>query len=158
MRDVDRSDVDLVLRLYEVRRETEMRKARQLLFSLQLGRYEDLLAVLDFAHPENAHFRQLTSYWEMVADFAARELLHPEMFASHCGEGIILYLKLEPFLARVRAEYNPKFLGNLERAIRSHDVVFQRASQLRDVMARRAAAAAKAAVPPAPAPAPAQSR
>lgn len=136
MRDPNLDDVNLVLRLYELRREDEMRKARKFMMGFAPKTLPDLHAVMmSWQHPENAHFRQCLSYWEMVADFTARGLLHPEMFAAHCGEGIICYLKLEPFVAEVRRT-NPRFLMNLQRAIESHPAVTERAKQLREMLAR----------------------
>lgn len=139
MREPDRNDVDLVLRLYDLRREEEMRKARKFIVSWAPASLDDVRAVMDWSHPENAHFRQVVSYWEMVADFAARGLLHPEMFAAHCGEGLIVYLKLEPYLAEVRKTANPRFLANLERAVTTHAVIGERAKMIREVMSRMAA-------------------
>lgn len=139
MREPDRGDVDLVLRLYELRREPEMRRAREFLLTFQPATWEELHTVMQFTHPENAHFRQVLSYWEMVADFAVRGLLHPEMFAAHCGEGLICYAKLEPFAARVREEANPRFLANLEAASTSHPAVTQRMKMIRNLVARWAA-------------------
>lgn len=138
MRDPNLDDVNLVLRLYELRREDEMRKARRFLLEFAPKSLDDLKAVLAFTHPENAHFRQVTSYWEMVADFAARGLLHPEMYATHCGEGLLIYVKLEPFKDEVRRTF-PRFLANTERAIESHPVVAERVKMVREVLARIAA-------------------
>src|SRR5262249_31795942 len=101
MRVPDMNDVDLVLRLYDLRREREMRKARKFIFEFQPKSLDDVRAVLSFEHPENAHFRQVMSYWGMVADFVTRDLFHPEMFAAHCGESLFIYAKFEPFLPEI---------------------------------------------------------
>jgi hypothetical protein len=135
MRDPNLDDVNLVLRLYELRREDEMRKARKFVMGFTPKSLADLQAVMSWEHPENAHFRQCLSYWEMVADFAARGLLHPEMFAAHCGEGIICYVKFEPFRDEVR-KVNPRFLHNLQRAVESHPAITERVKQLREMLAR----------------------
>lgn len=139
MRDPNLDDVNLVLRLYEMRREEEMRRARKFLLEFQPRTIDDLRAVMQYAHPENAHFRQVVSYWEMVADFAARGLLHPEMFATHCGEGLLFYVKLEPFRDEVRRTANPRFFANTERAIQSHAVIAERVKTIREIVARMAA-------------------
>jgi hypothetical protein len=149
MRDPDRGDVDLVLRLYDLRRETEMRKARTFIFGLQVNSLDDVRAVSDFAHPENAHFRQVMSYWGMVADFVVRGLFHPEMFAAHCGEALFIYAKFEPLLPRIRAEINPMFLHNVEQAIKSHQSVEQRLALVRQMLAKRPSTAPQAAAVPA---------
>jgi len=138
MRAPDRSDVDLILRLYELRREAEMRKARGFVMNLQPKSVEDVVAVMDWAHPENAHFRQATSYWEMVADFAVRELLHPEMFATHCGEAFFVHAKLEPFVADLRGRGYPRFQVNMGAAVAKHPVVAERLAAVRQILAARA--------------------
>lgn len=133
----DRQDVDLILRLYELRRETEMRKARQFVVSFAPKRVEDVLAVLDWAHPENAHVRQVTSYWEMVADFAYRELLHPEMFATHCGEAFVIYARFEPFLDELRKRGFARFLVNMSAVVAKHPVAAERLAGVRQMLAAR---------------------
>jgi hypothetical protein len=150
MREPDRGDVDLILRLYELRRETEMRKARRFLGEFEPKSVEDVKALADWEHPENAHFRQVMSYWGMVADFTVRGLLHPEMFAAHCGEALFIWSKFEPFLPELRAQVSPTFLVNIENAIKSHPAVEQKAAMARRMREREAAEAAKA---PAAAPA-----
>jgi len=144
MRDADRTDVDLVLKLYDLRREPEMRKARSFVLGFMPKTIDEVLAVMSWEHPENAHFRQVTSYWEMVADFAARELLHPELFAAHCGEGLVLYAKFLPFKDEIRKSMNPRFLANLERAA-AHPAVAERVKFIGEMLQRMAAMAEQAA-------------
>ena len=134
----DRQDVDLVLRLYELRREGEMRKARTFVMSFQPKSLEDMLAVLDWSHPENAHFRQATSYWEMVSDFAVRELLHPDMFAAHCGEAFFVHAKFEPYIEELRRRGYPRFQRNMSEAVAKHTVVAERLNFIREILATRA--------------------
>jgi hypothetical protein len=143
MREPDRGDVDLVLKLYDLRRETEMRKARAFMMQFDPKTIDDVKAVMAPSHPENAHFRQVLSYWGMVADFAVRGLLHPEMYASHCGESLFIWVKFEPLLPQIRAEVNPMFLVNLEKLITSSHSVHQRVGQVREMRAKMMAAAPK---------------
>jgi hypothetical protein len=112
-----------------------MRQGRKFLLEFAPKTADELRAVMSYEHPENAHFRQVLSYWEMAADFAAREILHPEMFASHCGEGVLLYTKLLPFKDEIRATENPRFLLNLERAA-AHPIVADRVKQMTEMLAR----------------------
>ena len=63
MRDADRGDAEMILKLYDLRRETEMRKARKFVFDYEVNTIEDVKAIVSWSHPENAHFRQVTSYW-----------------------------------------------------------------------------------------------
>ena len=143
MREPDRGDVDLVLKLYDLRREAEMRKARAFIMGFEPKTIDDVKTIMAFSHPENAHTRQVLSYWGMVADFALRGLLHPEMFASHCGESLFIWVKFEALLPQIRAEVNPMFLQNLEKLITSSHVVQQRVAQIREMRAKMMAAQPK---------------
>jgi hypothetical protein len=142
MREPDRGDVDLVLKLYDLRREKEMRKARKFIGDYEVNSIDDVKAIVSWKHKENAHFRQVMTYWGMVADFALRGLLHPEMFAAHCGEALFIYAKFEPLLPQIRAEINPLFLVNVENVIKSHPAVAAKADQVREMRKRTAALSA----------------
>jgi hypothetical protein len=143
-REPDRGDAELVLKLYDLRRESEMRKARNFIGGFEPTSVEDVAAVLSYEHPENAHFRQATSYWGMVADFAVRGMLHPEMFAAHCGEALWTYAKFEPFLPQIRERFSPIFMANIEAAVRCHPAVEARLAQIREIRAKLAAMEAQA--------------
>jgi hypothetical protein len=142
MRAADMNDANLVLKLYELRRETEMRKARAFIITFSPATAADALALFDWNHPENAHFRQVTSYWEMVADFALREILHPEMFATHCGEAFVIYARFEPHLAEVRKAMSPRFLANMSACVERFPAVAEKLTMIRGMLAARAKAAA----------------
>ena len=141
MREVDRGDAEMILKLYDLRRESELRKARNFIMNFEPKSVDNVKAIVSYTHPENAHFRQVTSYWAMVADFATRGILHPEMFAAHCGEAIWIFTKFEPLLPQIRAEISPTFLANIEAAIKSHPAVEKKAAMFRDMMAKMAAQA-----------------
>jgi len=151
MREPDRGDVDLVLKLYDLRREKEMRKARTFVGDVEIRTIDDVKAIVSWKHKENAHFRQVMTYWGMVADFALRGLLHPEMFAAHCGEALFIYAKFEPLLPPIRAEINPMFLVNVENVIKSHPAVAAKAAQVREMRAKMAAMSAAPAAKKKPA-------
>ncbi len=142
MRDPDRGDVDLVLKLYDLRREKEMRKARTFIGGFEPKTVDDVKAVaMNWKHKENAHFRQVLTYWGMVADFVNRGFLHPEMFAVHCGEAVFVYAKFEALLPQIRAEINPMFMAGVEQAIKSHPAVQTKLDQIRQMRAKLAASA-----------------
>lgn len=76
--------------------------------------WEDVAAVTQNPdHPLNAAYRQVSSYWEMAAGFVKHGVLNAELFAENCGEGLILFAKIEPFLAQLR-ERSPFAYRNLE--------------------------------------------
>jgi hypothetical protein len=138
MRDPDRGDAEMILKLYDLRRETEMRKARNFLAGFEPKTVDDVKAISDWQHPENAHFRQVMSYWGMVADFTSRGLLHPEMFAAHCGEALFIYAKFEPLLPQIRAEVNPMFLTNIENLVKANPAVQTKVGQIREMLSKSA--------------------
>jgi hypothetical protein len=119
-----------------------MRKARKFIGDYEVNSIDDVKAIVSWKHKENAHFRQVMTYWGMVADFALRGLLHPEMFAAHCGEALFIYAKFEPLLPQIRAEINPLFLVNVENVIKSHPAVAAKADQVREMRKRTAAMSA----------------
>ena len=91
-----------ILRLYELRSETTMRKARDWFTT---GFYpestQDILAVLTSEH--SADFRMVTSYWDMATAFVVFGAIDGEMFNAINTEHVAVYAKLQPFLAELRA-------------------------------------------------------
>jgi hypothetical protein len=84
----------------------------------------------------------------MVADFALRDILHPEMFASHCGEAFVIYARFEPFLAEIRKTMSPRFLANMSACIERFPAATEKATFIRTMIAARAKAAAMKAPTP----------
>jgi hypothetical protein len=140
-------DANFALRLYELRREPEMRKARAMIGDLLDGApYETFAAVMDYGHPENAHFRQATSFWGMCASFVNRGIFHPDVFLDTCGEALYTYSVFKPHLAKIR-EGNAAFMMQLERVISDHPALKERVDAVDKsraaYAAKEAAAAAK---------------
>jgi len=112
----DHHDAEIVLRLYEMRREEVMRKSRDAIsFGFWPQTFDDITAIADFGHADNAAWRQVASYWEMVFGFGKRGIVDAELLVENSGEGILLYTKLRPFLAQLR-ESSPTALQNTEWA------------------------------------------
>jgi len=148
MRDIPNfDDANFALRLYELRREPELRKARAMVGDLLDGApWETVHAVMQYEHAENAHFRQVTSFWEIAASFVNRGIFHPDVFLDTCGESLYLYSVLKPHLARIR-ETNPRFLHQIEKTIAESEAIRARVEMVDKARAawQAAAAAAKAA-------------
>lgn len=110
-------DAELMLRLYELRREPVMRQSRDAItFGFWPHAWEELAAVMSFEHPGNAAFRQVTSYWEMVFAIAHADIAHADFLVENSGEGILLYTKVQPHLGRLRAEFSPTAFQHMEWA------------------------------------------
>ena len=118
------ADAELILKLYEARREAEIRKARSWwtqTFWPQSA--DDILAVMRaFGSQENNWFRQVSGYWGMVASFVKNGVLSETLFLdpSFSGELFVIYTKVAPFLKELREKSeNPTLMANLESVILS---------------------------------------
>lgn len=113
----DHHDAELVLRVYELRREDVMRESRSTLNSKFWPKsYEDVAAVTKGDHPLNAPFRQVSTYWEMVYGIAKHGIVHPDYFLESNGEGFHLLAKVTPHLEQYRREYSAVAFQNAEWA------------------------------------------
>jgi len=133
-------DAQLILKLYELRREEKLREARDWFFrEFSPANLEDVLEVLGPGHPHNAHFRMVVSYWDMAASFAARGPLDANLLLESGGELIGIWAKLEEFIPRIRELLKlPEFLRNIEEVINKVEWAVNRVkwAQERIAMAR----------------------
>ena len=91
-----------ILKLYELRSEETMRKARDWFATVfHPESTQDILKVLVGEH--SADFRMVASYWDMAAAFVVFEAIDDEMFNAINTEHVLVYAKLQPFLAELRA-------------------------------------------------------
>ena len=126
------SDADLILKLYDLRRETLMRQARSWVAAFAPKSYDDIKKVLAPDHPQNAFWRQVTSYWEMASSFVNRGVLHPDLYADNCGEALFVFAKIEPFLKELRAQYSPTAFSQVEKAIADNASVREKYAIMRE--------------------------
>ena len=76
-------DAQLLLRLYELRREEKMRTARNwFMRNFRAETLEQFQDLCPLGSEENAYYRMVVSYWEMAASFVAMGVLHHELFAT----------------------------------------------------------------------------
>jgi hypothetical protein len=99
----DHHDAELVLRVYELRREPVMRESRlSILRDLWPKTFEDLQAVLKPEHPLNRAYRQVGSYWEMVYSFARHGIVNHDFWMENNGEGLFVFARVAPFVEQLR--------------------------------------------------------
>ena len=126
----DHHDADLVLRLYDLRREPVMRESRDAINAEYWPKDADeAKAVLAADHPLNRAYRQTSTYWEMVYGMAKHGIVHTDYLLENTGEGMFLYAKVEPYLEEMRAASHPRIFQNAEWVANSGefaDVVLQR--------------------------------
>jgi hypothetical protein len=111
-------DVNLILRLYEMRREPRMREAR-LWFAanFKARTLQELTTLCPPGSEPNASYRMVTSYWEMVGSFITDGVLNSELFYKSGRELLFVYARLRHVLPAIREKFeNPSELKNLEVA------------------------------------------
>lgn len=108
---------ELIMKLYDLRREETMRKARNWMFTFNPTSAEEIgKAMMD---PEvGGYLRMVLSYWDMAATFVKHGAIDSDMFHETAGEHIGVFAKIEPFLADLRKEWDmPDAFANLEKVI-----------------------------------------
>jgi hypothetical protein len=112
----DHHDAELVLKVYELRREPVMRESRDKINGSQFmpKSYEDVQTIRKPEHPLNAPFRQVSTYWEMVYGLARHGIVHGDYLIESNGEGLILLAKMFPFLEQYRKDSSPRAFANAE--------------------------------------------
>lgn len=111
----DHHDAELVLRVYDLRREALLRESRNAMNgTFWPASYEDVVAVAQPDHPLNAAFRQTATYWEMVYGMVRHGVVHPEFFMETNGEGLLLFAKIAPHLEAFRRDFGPTAFRNAE--------------------------------------------
>jgi hypothetical protein len=107
---------ELIMKLYELRREEKMREARSWVVGFCPESIDDILATM--VGPESAYLRMVISYWDMAATFVNHGAIDEDMFRETSGEHMMVFAKIEPFLDDLRAKFgNPNFLKNLDALV-----------------------------------------
>jgi hypothetical protein len=116
MGEVTHEQVNLLLKLYDTRREPRLREAREWFSaSFHPKNIEDMMRICPPGSRENAYMRMVLSYWEMVASIESRGLIDEDFFFENTGEQWMVFEQVKPILAPWRAMFaNPQFLSRLE--------------------------------------------
>ncbi len=127
---------ELILKLYDLRREATMREARNWMISFFPEGAADVIQAM--LNPEtSAYYRMVTSYWDMAASFVNHEAIDEEMFADAHGEHFVVFSKIEPFLPELKEMTgNPNMLGNLEKLIMRQPDAKEKLAKTREGMKR----------------------
>jgi hypothetical protein len=109
-------DANLILRLYEMRREDRMRKARAWFTSqFKPATIDDLQKLAPPGSDENASYRMVITYWDMVASFVTSGVLHKELFFQSGRELLLVWERVRDVLPGIRSQYkDPHLWGHLE--------------------------------------------
>jgi hypothetical protein len=136
---------DLILKLYDLRREEKMREARTWFGTFLPESAEQIMQIL--MNPEtSAKYRMVTSYWDMAASFVNHGAIDEAMFYDVSGEAIVVFAKIEPFLVELREiSKRPKMFANLEHYVMRQEGAKEMLAAQRELMKRWAEAQTKKA-------------
>jgi hypothetical protein len=131
----------LILKLYDLRREPTLRQARHwFVREFHPDSVDDLLAVLAGEH--SAYFRMVLGYWDMAASLVAHGAIDREMFLDASGESLATFAKVEHLLPELRERRGtPGFARHLEELVRSIPGHEERLPKLRAQLRARVAGA-----------------
>jgi len=143
-------DADLILKLYDLRREATMREARNWFFSFNPANVTEYMEAMMGA--QSGYLRMVISYWDMAATLVNHGAIDEDMFNDANGEHLFVFAKIEPILAELRQTWNaPDMLKNYEKLVRRVPDNEKKLQDIRDrikliqgMMAERAAKAATA--------------
>jgi hypothetical protein len=136
------ADAEIILKLYDLRREAEIRKARNWwLADFWPDTVDDVLKVAQaMGTPENAWLRQVGGYWELAASLVVHGAVNETLFLepAFSGEMFLIFAKLHPFLKDVRAKMqNPRLLANVEKVIKKSKANQERLKSVEQRLAAR---------------------
>lgn len=116
----DQHDADLILRIYDLRREAVLRASRDRLRTDFWPRNEaEAVATTRSDHPLNTAYRQVTGYWEMVYGMAHHGVVHADFLLDNNAEGLMFFARVEAYLAAMRAATSPRTFRHAEWAATS---------------------------------------
>src|ERR1700684_2364098 len=142
-------DAEVILTLYDLRREPEMRKARHwFVAEFWPASADDFLKVANaFPSQENSWIRQVGSYWDMAAAFVLQGALSEELFVQPgcSGEMFFIFAKIHPFLKELRQKINnPDAWSNIEKVATGSKTARRRLERVTVNIEQRLKAQAKA--------------
>jgi len=119
MGEVTHEQVNLMLKLYDMRREPVMREARSWFSgNFRPASFEEMSKVAPMGSKESAYARMVISYWGMVASIVNRGLIDEEFFFENTGEQWMVWERMKPIIEGWRAAYgNPHLHGNLQKHV-----------------------------------------
>jgi hypothetical protein len=151
MGEVTHEQVNLLLRLYEMRREPTLREAREWYAgNFHPASLEDMQKQAPMGSKQNAYSRMVISYWGMVASIVNRGLIDEEFFFENTGEQWMVWERIRPIIGEWRAAYkNPNQFASLEKHVQHLESWREKhapgmAEAMRQMMARRHPTAPKA--------------
>lgn len=142
----DKTDsAKLILKLYDLRREEVMRKARNwFIAEFHPGSADEVVGAA--MSDNSAYYRMVITYWDMACSFVTNGAIDGQMFNDANGEHLAVFAKLEPFVAEIRQKHSmPQWLHHLETVVMSMPDAKGRMETFRERIKQMVAARAEAA-------------
>ena len=110
---------ELILKLYELRREAVMQEARNFVGEQFLPQTRDeLVAIVRKGGKETGFVLQVYGYWDMVCAFVRRGMLSEALAYDTCQEMYFQYAKIQPHLQGFRRKMNlPEWMQSIEKVV-----------------------------------------
>jgi hypothetical protein len=126
-------DADLILKLYDLRREPVMREARNWFFSFNPTSTQDVMEAL--MSEQSGYYRMVISYWDMAAALVNNGAIDEQLFNETNGEHIFIYAKIAPVIEEIRTMFgSPDFLQNLETLVKRIPNIDEKIATMRERM------------------------
>jgi hypothetical protein len=135
--DLSIRQAELILNLYELRREATMREARSYVGGNFLpASADELVNIVSAGDRHTAFVLQVYGYWDMVAAFVASGALEGKLVYDTCQEMYFQYAKIQPYLAEFRRRMNlPEWIISIERLVEGSDAGRARLATMRKNLA-----------------------
>jgi hypothetical protein len=143
---------NLLVRLYELRREPVMREARSYVGGeFRPASADEFVAIVGKGGKHTGFILQVYGYWDMVAAFVRHNALDASLVYDTCQEMYFQYAKIAAFLPEFRRQMNlPEFLSSIEKVVQGSEQGRERLRMMRQNMDAIAAARNRVAQPAAP--------
>ncbi len=140
-------DARIVMKLYDLRREPEMRKARNWFASWTPQSFDEIVQLsMNFSADENRWMRQVLTYWENAASLVLRGVVNSDLFMDWNGEMVFVYAKIKPWLKQIREfQGMPDWMSKVEKVATSTPELRKRIAWMEDRFKKMAEMRAKAA-------------
>ena len=136
----DHHDAELLLRLYDLRRESKLRQAREWFArEFRAESLEEMGQKYPMTSEGNTFFRMVVGYWDMAASIVNHGLIKQEFFFETTGEFYFVWEKIKALVPPLRESFkNPEAWKNLERLAASYEKYMAKAApEAIDAMRKR---------------------
>jgi hypothetical protein len=118
MSQITYEEVNLMLRLYDLRRETRLRQARAWFVEhFHPQSPEEMMKSYPQGSDEYTYIRMVISYWDMVASIVNRGMINDELFFDSNGEIWVVWDRIRGIVPTWRSAFkNPNLFHHIEDA------------------------------------------